>query len=160
MVKIHICLREAHRELKKTEYSKIERINLDGDKISPEDFIDIINANSLFSSDRVIFIKRLYRNKEKDLLLSFLLEYFEKRNTNTSIIIWEDQKIRSTTKYLKYFQKNKALEESPDLNKRTFLTWAHEEVKNNNIELNNNLVKLLSERIIIILKLFQMRYRN
>lgn len=142
----YISLREAQKELKEEKYKKSERVNIDGDKISPEEFIDIINANSLFSTDRIIFLKRLYRNKKKDSLLSVLLEYLEKENPNTTILIWEDQKIRSTTKYFKHFQKNKTVIESPDLNKRTFLTWAQEEVNETGVDLNKNLIRLLSER--------------
>jgi DNA polymerase-3 subunit delta len=75
-----------------------------------------------------------------------LLEYLNKKQDNTHLIIWEDQKIKSNTKYYKYFQNTKNIEEFSELNKRTFMTWAYEEVKKQEIDLDRQLIKTLSER--------------
>jgi len=142
-----LSLREAKREIRDILKKKsVEKIIIEGDKISPESVLDLLNANSLFTSERLIFIKRLYRNKDKAILIPYLLEFLKKNQNNTHVIIWEDQKIRSITKYFKYFQSNNQTKESPELNKRTFLTWAFQETKEKGITLEKPLIKILSER--------------
>ena len=60
-----LSLREAKREIKNIlENKDIEKMVIEGDKIAPEKVLDILNANSLFAPERLIFIKRLYRNKD------------------------------------------------------------------------------------------------
>ncbi len=143
-----LSLRKAKDEISTFSNKKgLERITLDCEKIEPDKFSDILNNTSLFCTERLIFLKRPYRNKKKDIIIQTLLEYLSKKQESTNIIIWEDQKIKSNTKYYKYFQSMKSVEESSELNKRTFLTWANEEVKEQNIALDKNLVKKLSERV-------------
>ena len=141
-----ISLRDARKEINSMIGEGKEKFSIDGDKVSADEFSDILNANSLFSSERVLFVKRLYRNKKKDILLEILLKYLQENHPHTDIILWEDQKIRSITKYYKYFKKNKTLVDSPELNKRTFLSWAQKEADEQNINLEKNIIKLLSER--------------
>ena len=141
-----LSLREARQEVKNLMEKDKEKVSIDGDKISPDEFSDILNASSLFSSKRIFFIKRLYRNKKKDTLQEILLKYLATEHNETDIILWEDQKIRSITKYYKYFQKSKDIFESPELNKRTFLTWAQEEINTNKIKMDKESIRLLSER--------------
>ena len=141
-----LSLRSVKEELRNLSNSESENSTIDGDKITPETFSDILNTTSLFSKQRTLFVKRLYRNKDKKNILPMLLEYMEKGSSNTSIILWEDQKIRSTTKYYKHFQQEKSLEESPDLNKRSFLTWAQGEINDQKVNLEKDLIKILAER--------------
>ena len=142
-----LSLREAKREIKNVlEKKDIEKMVIEGDKIAPEKVLDILNTNSLFAPERLIFIKRLYRNKDKTTLIPYLTEFLEKNLSNTHVIIWEDQKIRSITKYFKYFQNNNQVGESSDLNKRTFLTWASQEIEDRGIVLDKSLIKILSDR--------------
>jgi DNA polymerase III delta subunit len=72
--------------------------------------VDFLTSSSLFSTKRTILIKRLYRNKERAILTEALVEILEDGKNDDNIIIWEDQKIRSNTKYFKFFKKNKAVE--------------------------------------------------
>lgn len=142
-----LSLREAKKETRELlEDKTAEKITIEGDKVSAEKILDLLNTNSLFTPKRVIFIKRLYRNKDKKIIIPVLLEFLEKNHTNTNIIIWEDQKIRSTTKYFKYFQGIKCCEESSELNKRSFPTWAYQEIKDQGVDLDKSLVGILSER--------------
>jgi len=142
-----LSLREAKEEVQNIlKKRNIEKIIVEGDKVTPENILDLLNTNSLFTPERLLFLKRLYRNKEKVTLIPSLLEFLEKEHGNTHVIIWEDQKIRSITKYFKYFQNNNQIQESSDLNKRTFLTWAYQETKDKGIVLDKPLIKILSER--------------
>ena len=143
-----LSMRKAKDEISAFSNKKgLEKITLDCEKIEPDKFSDTLNNTSLFCMQRLIFLKRPYRNKSKEKVIQILLEYLSKKQESTNIIIWEDQKIKSNTKYYKYFQNIKSVEESDELNKRTFLTWANEEVKKQNIALDKNLVKELSERV-------------
>lgn len=143
-----LSMRKAKDEISAFSDKKgLEKITLDCEKIEPDKFSDTLNNTSLFCTQRLVFLKRPYRNKSKEKVIQILLEYLSKKQESTNIIIWEDQKIKSNTKYYKYFQNIKSVEESDELNKRTFLTWANEEVKKQNIALDKNLVKELSERV-------------
>ena len=142
----------SHREAQKeagnlAKELKAEESVIDAEKIDPEELSELLNTNSLFAQNRVILLKRPYKSKKRDTLIHILLEYLERNSPDTQIIVFEDQKIKSNTKYYKYFKENNSVYESPDLNKRTFVTWAKEEVKNLGIDLENNLIKVLAERV-------------
>ena len=84
----YLSLQEAKKEIeniRKTE--NLEYIPVDGEKVKANDLVDIISSPSLFSSKRILFLKRIYRNKEKDYILTFLLEHLQK-NSIDHIIIW------------------------------------------------------------------------
>ena len=138
-----LSLRAIHKTLQ-DEYSQIEILHLNADSTDASKIIDTIYSPSLFSTPRVYFIKRIYRNKEKDLILENLLEILNSKPLE--ILIWEDQKIRSNTKYYKFFKEKDSLEEFNELNKRTFVTWAKNEIENSNIQTETSIVKELSER--------------
>ena len=143
----YLSLRACHNELKKIQKEN-EGLNvqiLEVDNIDPSSFVDKISSSGLFANQRILFIKRLYRNKEKDALIKYLLEAFEKNTSKDILLFWEDQKIRSTTKYLKAFKENKTLNEANTLNKRSFATWLKAELKENNLELDPQCQKILSE---------------
>ena len=48
-----LSLREARQEVKNLMDKDKEKVSIDGDKISPDEFSDILNASSLFSSKRI-----------------------------------------------------------------------------------------------------------
>jgi len=122
--------------------STFEYLSVDAERIKAGELIDILSSNSLFSTQRVIFLKRVYRNKERESIISFLLEYL-KSNTTDYIIIWEDQKVSSVTKYVKFFKQKNLLEEYTKLNKRSFASWAKNILNDENLNLSNNALDLL-----------------
>ncbi len=138
-----LSLREAHKVLK-SDFQGSEIVQIDADSSKAEQIIDLIYSPSLFISPKVYFIKRLYSNKEKSTLLDTFLEIISQNSL--SIIIWEDQKIRSNTKYYKFFKELNAVEEFAELNKRTFITWAKEEVSNTSIKIETDILRLLAQR--------------
>ena len=138
-----LSLRAVHTTLQ-NDYSLKEIIQIDAENNSASNIIDTLYSPSLFSTPRVYFVKRLYRNKDKDLILNNLLDILN--STPIELLIWEDQKIRSNTKYYKFFKENNALEEFNELNKRTFMTWAKNELSNYPLEIDSNILKILSER--------------
>jgi DNA polymerase-3 subunit delta len=138
-----LSLRAVHNTLNE-EFKGSDIVQVDAEKTEPEKIIDILYSPSLFSTPKVYFIKRLYRNKEKSNLIENLLDIL--KQDTLSILIWEDQKIRSNTKYYKYFKKGNAVEEFDELNKRTFITWAKDEISNYPITIQSNAMRMLAER--------------
>ncbi len=122
--------------------SQFEYLSVDAEKIKAGDLIDILSSNSLFNNQRVIFLKRVYRNKERESIISFLLEYLDSNSTDY-IVLWEDQKISSVTKYVKFFKQKNLLEEYTKLNKRSFVSWAKDILNSQNININKNALDLL-----------------
>lgn len=116
---------------------------------SIDQIINEIETPGLFVSQKIILLKRVSQNSDADQLKEFLMELVEQdpKSIPSDIIIWEDQKIRTNTRLAKAFSKNKALIEGPDLNKRTFLTWAKKALNESNVQISPNAIHLLSERV-------------
>ena len=138
-----LSLRAIHTTLK-NDFTQNEIIQIDADNNKASAIVDTLYSPSLFSTPRVYFIKRLYRNKEKDIILKNLLDILN--SSPIELLLWEDQKIRSNTKYYKFFKENNSIEEFNALNKRTFITWAKRELENYQLEIDSNILKILSER--------------
>jgi len=122
-----LSLRAIHNIIDK-ESVNYEIVQIDADISEADKIIDLIYSPSLFFNNKIYFIKRLYRNKEKDTLINTILEILSQ--DSFPILIWEDQKIRSNTKYYKFFKSNNNIEEFDLLNKRSFISWAKNELSN------------------------------
>jgi len=141
----YISLSEAKKFVNSLrENSTSEYISMDVEKIKANEIVDLLSSPSLFNSTRLIFLKRVYRNKEKDSIINFLLEYLPNNNVD-NIVIWEDQKVSAVTKYVKFFKANKQLEEYTKLNKRSFSSWAKNISDESGIKINSNALQLLSK---------------
>jgi DNA polymerase-3 subunit delta len=138
----YLSLRAVHNTLK--DLKDTEVISIDAESKKPEEIIDQLYSPSLFSTQRVYFLKRVYKNRDKTTLLDNLLEILPQNRV--PILIWEDQKIRSNTKYYKFFKESNAVEEYQELNKRTFITWAREEISNYSFSLEKDTLQLLAQR--------------
>jgi len=142
----YISLSNAHKALEELRQSgEFDFIIIDAEKSEPSRIVDVLSSSSLFNQSRILFIKRLYRNKKRSEIIEFLLEYLEKEKAE-HIILWEDQKVSAITRYVKYFKKNKSLEVYDEINKRAFKTYAKELCQKNNIEVNQNILNILMER--------------
>lgn len=119
---------------------------LNADTLDSQAIFDTLGSQSLFSTRRGIIIKRLYKNKDKERLTESTLALIKSNPNEDVILFWEDQKIKSNTKYYKFFKEQSALEEYEALNKRTFMSWLKEELKNNNLEIDTNSQKILAEK--------------
>ncbi len=124
------------------EQGTFEYISVDGEKTESSKIIDIFSSQSLFNKARVILIKRLYRNKDKENLIPLLLEQIEKESGN-NVIIWEDQKVSSITKYVKFFKTKNQLEEYNKLTKPSFNKYAKQLCSEYGLDINNELINTL-----------------
>ena len=66
-----LSLREAHKYTNKIKDDGFEYINIDVEKADITTVIDTISSQNLFSKQRVILLKRVYKNRKKDNLIKF-----------------------------------------------------------------------------------------
>ncbi len=121
-----------------------EYILIDGERIDSSKIMDTLSSQSLFNTPRVIFLKRLYRNKDRENLIPSVLEYIEK-NSENHMVIWEDQKVNSITRYVKFFKSKNLLEEYNKFTKPSFIKYAKERCQKYNLDIDTTLVTLLSQ---------------
>ncbi len=139
----YLSLRAVHDYLQNKQ-DQTDLVTLDGEIHSASNIIDVLYSPSLFATPKIYLLKRIYRSKEKDILMENLFKIFDQ--ASTEILIWEDQKLRSNTRYYKFFKEHDALEEYNEFNKRTFVSWAKSEVEKYPFKLNSSLIYTLSER--------------
>ena len=126
---------------------ELKLLILNADTLSPNQLIDTLSSQDLFASTRIILFKRLYRNKLRDEFFTEFVSLVKKEKIKDFLIFWEDQKIKSNTRYYKFFLETKAIEESPKLDKRSFFSWLKNEIKEMELEVEDDAVKVLAERI-------------
>lgn len=119
---------------------------LEAETSDPNKIVDEILSQSLFSSTRIFILKRIYRNKKKELFLEKILNLIEQNTSKDIVLFWEDQKIKSNTKYYKFFLKGNNIEEQDALNKRTFIPWAKARIAKSELKIEANALKELAER--------------
>lgn len=144
----YLSLKAVHSYLDdiKEEDSSIGISILEADSLSPKIIFDTISSPTLFAKKRIIFIKRIYRNKEKSLLTDEITKILKEKNVDDVVIFWEDQKIKSNTKYYKFFKESNNIEEIDQLNKRTFFTWLRKELELHGARIDQSIIKELAER--------------
>lgn len=143
----YLSLKSVHLFLDNSgDNSSSELLVIDAENTDIQIIIDTLSSPTLFSIKRTILLKRIYRNKNKENGLQDILAILENSNSLDTIIFWEDQKIKANTKYYKFFNNNKAIEESKALDKRTFFTWLRNQLEKENLTIQNNASRLLAER--------------
>ena len=140
----YLSLRALKQDIE--SFSKIKFQIINAEARDSQEIYDKIGSNSLFESKRGIIIKRLYKNKDKDRLIESILAIIEQSSSEDIIYFWEEEKVRVNTKYFKFFNKNSAVEEYDELNKRTFASWLKDELKNNGLEIDPTAQKMLAEK--------------
>ena len=88
----------------------------------------------------------MYKNKEKSVLIEEIIKLLKQNSGDDYIIFWEDQKIKSNTKYYKFFKEENSIEETSKLDKRTFFTWLRKELELNELKIDQSVIKELAER--------------
>jgi len=141
----YLSLKKAQAQVRELlKDGNLEYVLIDAEKTESSKIIDTLSSQSLFALPRVIFLKRLYRNKGRENLIPFVLEYLGK-DSNDSVIIWEDQKISSITKYVKFFKSKNSLEENNKLTKPSFLKYIKELSEEYGLEIENSLISTLAQ---------------
>ena len=143
-----LSLEATHEQIDSIKSKKegLEVLTINADTLDSQSILDALTSQNLFVSERILFIKRLYRNKKKEELIPAITEILENSTSKDTVIIWEDQKIKSNTKYYKFFGKDKKVEGFDELNKRTLFTWLREELKKQGIKMKAVATKEIAER--------------
>jgi DNA polymerase-3 subunit delta len=119
---------------------------IEADISQPKVIYDTLSSPTLFSKKRILFIKRIYKNKEGKMLVDKIIELLEEKNNDDILLFWEDHKVKSNTKYYKYFKTHENIEEIDPLNKRTFFTWLRKELEKNNLKIDQSVIREFAER--------------
>lgn len=116
--------------------SDADNIQIDGENMDAAQMIEIYDTQGMFSQKKVLFIKRLQENKNSALLIEHLLNV-KQPTEDIEIVLWENKKIPANTKYYKFIRSYGEVYESPELNKRTFNTWAKQEATDQGLSIDN-----------------------
>ena len=139
----YLSLKRAQEDIRELlKNGNLEYISLDAEETESSKIIELLSSQSLFNLPRLIFLKRLYKNKDRENLIPYILEFL-KNNTPDNIIIWEDQKISSVTKYVKFFKTTNSFVEVNKMYKPAFIKFANELSKENGLDMNREVITLL-----------------
>lgn len=140
-----ISFREVKKRIKEltNEIPNISIVNIESNEKSSQDIINTIFSQDMFNTYKIVLIKRLSENKEKEGLIEYLQKNISSIPKDTRVIFWEDSKIASNTKYFKLFKKPFTFDE---MNKPSFYKWAQNELKDNEINCTRQTVITLCSR--------------
>lgn len=124
--------------------NSFEYVSVEAGNIDPEKLIQYISTDNIFNTPRIYLFKRLFTNKNKEGIVEFLIKQLTTSNTS-HYIFWEEQKIPSNTKYLKFFKKDS--QEISVMNKPAFYAFAKSLLEENNIQCDRNTAIELSSRV-------------
>lgn len=142
----YLSLERLHAHIKEVanEESTTQVNFYDADSIDPSKIVDLLSSQDLFAPKRIFIFKRLNKNKKKDLIYESLSEILNSTNSSDTAIFWEDQKVKSNTKYYKLFKKSS--EEIQELNKRSFTPWLRERLKEADLKIEPEALKIMATR--------------
>lgn len=139
----YLSLKRAQEDIRELlKNGNLEYISLDAEETESSKIIELLSSQSLFNLPRLIFLKRLYKNKDRENLIPYILEFL-KNNTADNIIIWEDQKISSVTKYVKFFKTTNSFVEVNKMYKPAFIKFANELSKEYGLDMSREVLTLL-----------------
>ena len=135
---------ERYKEVKKISEDKGFQITIiDGDELDSTDLLtEGIFSSDMFSSKKVIFVKRFGSNRKTSLVKDFS-EYLKifaasKQDNTNEIVFWEEKPIAKNLGYYKIFASKFKVEEFPGLKRHEIQAWAQNEAKKREINLKAN----------------------
>ncbi|KKR05598.1 MAG: polymerase III, delta subunit protein [candidate division WS6 bacterium GW2011_GWF2_39_15] len=139
----YLSLKSAKELLEKLcDEQGAELMTIDAEESNSERIINAFSSNGMFSTSQIVFIKRLYRNKQKEGIFEYL--FVNTPLESTHYVFWEDQKINKNTKYFKFFKDQITLIDAG--NKVSVYNWLKGYLNNKGIESDTDTVKLLAGR--------------
>jgi len=121
---------------------------LDASTMPANDIVAEIQTPSLFSQNKVVLLKRPIQNQEKERVYECLLEELTGKDRDTiDLIVWEDSKLSANLRIVKALKAKNAITEAPELNKRTFITWAQKEIDTADLSFSRPSIYLLAQRV-------------
>ena len=80
---VHLYIEEIKKKKTSSSISIVE-----ADSITSQNIIDLLTSPSLFTSKRIIFLKRIYRNKERKTLTEAIIEILKESKGDDLVIFW------------------------------------------------------------------------
>lgn len=107
----------------------IEYVSIEAGEVEASTIINLYRMQDMFSPRKLILLKRLSSNSKYKDIIEDIFEFWEEDGfSNSDLLVWEDGKIAKNTRYYKGFDSKKAIFDYPKFNKRSFATWAKEEI--------------------------------
>lgn len=125
-----------------------DKRTIDASTTPIETIMNEIETPSFFFSHKVIFLKRSSLSRDKEILFQCILQHAtpKRQNEPLDLVLWEDYRLASNLRIVKALDKEKCIIESPDLNKRSFKTWAKDKVSSAGLKMSDDTLFLLAER--------------
>lgn len=120
-------------------------LTIDADTTESTTIISKMTSTDMFSTQKIVFLKRTSKNKDKERLTETLTTLLETTN-GSPVIFWEDHKVNGVTKFFKFFKKHNVVEEFAPMKQQSFIRWAKEQLDRYGIESSPNDLLLLSQR--------------
>jgi DNA polymerase-3 subunit delta len=122
---------------------QIETKIINSDELSdPSEILIEIEGVGMFSSSKVILLKRPLSNKK---LIDFLVEKFERLN-EYEIILWQDSNADGKLKFVKMLKDKKQINNFDKLKAWQLEAWVENICKAKNIKLTKDQIKFIVER--------------
>ncbi len=125
-------LKSLINEFQSKQYS-VQTIN--AENTEPSEIIREYQTKDIFGHKKVLVIKRLMLNKACKDVVEKIYEEIGLNNEN-DIILWEENNIPKNTRYYKLFKTKNCIESFPKFNRRTFLSWAKEQILLRELEID------------------------
>lgn len=129
----------------KVDFPEYDFVSLDGEVDDIMNIVASINTTDMFSNGKIIFIKRLLSNSKYKEQNELLLSTLNSASETNEVIFWENSKIASNTKIFKAISAVAEVDESNDLNKRTFKTWAKDEIAQSKLDIDPSVMQKMAD---------------
>lgn len=141
-----LSLREVKKEIGQIigKDKEIALVTIESKETLGEKIINNIVTNDMFSKRKIVLVKRLSENKEKESILEYISKSIKEISDENYYFFWEDSKIASNTKYFKMF---KNIVEMGDMNKPSFYKWVSEELNSYKFTSDKETIQILSARV-------------
>jgi len=140
----HLAHQESKREYDSlcVKFPEYEKITIDATAIEIDKVAESYKSIGMFSSGKILLIKRLCQNKRYPEIVEDLKSADLE---NVYILFVEDEKIASNTKYFKLFDLKTEVYEAAVMNKRSFISWSKDILKLNSLEASEEAIYQLAE---------------
>jgi DNA polymerase-3 subunit delta len=100
---------------------------------------------TFFTSNTVVFVKRLFKNRSKNLLES-VTKYIEK-NPNTNLIMWEEGEPDKRLKLYKTINKIAEVKQYKNLKSHQLIFWVRDQIESNDLKISDQLIDKFISRV-------------
>ncbi|MBD3329107.1 DNA polymerase III subunit delta [Candidatus Dojkabacteria bacterium] len=134
----------------KKKYPQFSHVQIDCSSEEKDKIIQTYQSFDMFSNGKIILLKRILEHQDSKEISKNLIEFSDKNSDidtqKMNLLVWEPSKVRSNTRFYKLFKAKGEIYESPNLNKRTFITWAKKHIKGKKLKMASAVIYELAQR--------------